>query len=39
MTFVVVILDQCGNRVLIDVVFSLVSRLNFLRAQSLQYEG
>ena len=34
-----VILDKCGNRVLIDVVFSLVSRLNFLRAQSLQYEG
>jgi DNA-binding GntR family transcriptional regulator len=37
--FFVVILDKCGNRVLIDVVFSLVSRLNFLRAQSLQYEG
>jgi DNA-binding GntR family transcriptional regulator len=34
-----VILDKCGNRVLIDVVHSLVSRLNFLRAQSLQYEG
>jgi DNA-binding GntR family transcriptional regulator len=34
-----VILEKCGNRVLIDVVFSLVSRLNFLRAQSLQYEG
>jgi GntR family transcriptional regulator, trigonelline degradation regulator len=33
------VLERCGNRVLIDVVFSLVSRLNFLRAQSLQYEG
>lgn len=34
-----VVLDKCRNRVLIDVVFSLVSRINFLRAQSLQYEG
>ncbi len=33
------ILARCGNRILIDVVTSLVSRLNFLRAQALRYEG
>jgi DNA-binding GntR family transcriptional regulator len=33
------ILDHCGNQVLVDIVYSLVSRLNFLRAQALRYEG
>lgn len=33
------ILDQCGNQVLVDIVYSLVSRLNFLRSQALRYEG
>lgn len=33
------ILDQCGNRVLVEIVYGLVSRLNFLRAQALRYEG
>jgi len=33
------ILDHCGNQVLTDIVYSLVSRLNFLRAQALRYEG
>jgi DNA-binding GntR family transcriptional regulator len=33
------ILDHCGNHVLVDIVYSLVSRLNFLRAQALRYEG
>jgi DNA-binding GntR family transcriptional regulator len=30
---------RCGNDVLIDVVTALVSRLNFLRAQSLMHDG
>jgi len=34
-----VILDSCGNRVLVEIVYRLVSRLNFLRAHALQYEG
>jgi DNA-binding GntR family transcriptional regulator len=34
-----VILNHCGNQVLVDIVYSLVSRLNFLRAQALRYEG
>lgn len=33
------ILERCGNNVLIDTVYSLVSRLNFLRAQALAHEG
>jgi DNA-binding GntR family transcriptional regulator len=33
------ILDHCGNRVLVEFVYSLVARLNFLRAQALRYEG
>jgi DNA-binding GntR family transcriptional regulator len=33
------VLDHCGNLVLTDIVYSLVSRLNFLRAQALRYEG
>ena len=33
------VMDHCGNQVLIDIVYSLVSRLNFLRAQALRYEG
>ncbi len=33
------ILNHCGNQVLVDIVYSLVSRLNFLRAQALRYEG
>jgi DNA-binding GntR family transcriptional regulator len=33
------ILDHCGNETLIEIVYSLVSRLNFLRAQALRYEG
>jgi DNA-binding GntR family transcriptional regulator len=33
------ILERCGNNVLIDTVYSLVSRLNFLRAQALSHEG
>lgn len=33
------ILDQCGNSVLVEIVYGLVSRLNFLRAQALRYEG
>ena len=32
------IIQRCGNAVLLDVVVSLVSRLNFLRAQSLRDE-
>lgn len=34
-----VILNHCGNDVLVAIVYSLVSRLNFLRAQALRYEG
>jgi DNA-binding GntR family transcriptional regulator len=34
-----IILDSCGNSVLVDIVYGLVSRLNFLRARALQYEG
>jgi DNA-binding GntR family transcriptional regulator len=34
-----VILDQCGNGVLVEIVYGLVSRLNFLRARALRYEG
>ena len=34
-----IILDSCGNRVLVEIVYRLVSRLNFLRARALQYEG
>lgn len=34
-----VVLVQCGNQVLVETVFALVSRLNFLRAQALRYEG
>jgi DNA-binding GntR family transcriptional regulator len=30
---------KCGNAVLIDVITLVVSRLNFLRAQSLMHEG
>jgi DNA-binding GntR family transcriptional regulator len=30
---------RCKNGVLVDVVSTLVSRLNFLRAQSLMHEG
>ena len=33
------ILDKCGNDVLLDAVYSLVSRLNFLRAQAFQHAG
>ncbi len=33
------VLNHCGNLVLTDIVYSLVSRLNFLRAQALRYEG
>lgn len=32
------VIQRCGNSVLLDVVVSLVSRLNFLRAQSLRDE-
>jgi DNA-binding GntR family transcriptional regulator len=34
-----VILDRCGNGVLVEIVYGLVSRLNFLRARALRYEG
>jgi len=34
-----VILDRCGNDVLVEIVYGLVSRLNFLRARALRYEG
>ena len=34
-----VILDQCGNGVLVEIVYGLVSRLNFLRARALRYQG
>jgi DNA-binding GntR family transcriptional regulator len=34
-----IILDSCGNSVLVEIVYGLVSRLNFLRARALQYEG
>jgi DNA-binding GntR family transcriptional regulator len=33
------ILDKCGNDALLDVVYSLVGRLNFLRAQAFQHAG
>lgn len=33
------ILDKCGNDALLDVVYSLVGRLNFLRAQAFQHDG
>jgi len=33
------IYERCKNEVLVDVVSTLVSRLNFLRAQSLMHEG
>jgi DNA-binding GntR family transcriptional regulator len=33
------IYTRCKNEVLVDVVSTLVSRLNFLRAQSLMHEG
>lgn len=31
--------EKCGNDLLVDIVTELVSRLNFLRAQSLRQEG
>ena len=34
-----IILNSCGNSVLVEIVYRLVSRLNFLRARALQYEG
>jgi DNA-binding GntR family transcriptional regulator len=34
-----IFLDSCGNSVLVEIVYRLVSRLNFLRARALQYEG
>jgi len=33
------VLNHCGNLVLTDIVYSLVSRLNFLRSRALRYEG
>jgi len=33
------IMEKCGNEVLIEVVVSLVSRVNFLRAQALLHQG
>jgi DNA-binding GntR family transcriptional regulator len=33
------VLKHCGNLVLTDIVYSLVSRLNFLRSRALRYEG
>jgi DNA-binding GntR family transcriptional regulator len=33
------IFDKCGNDVLLSVVYALVSRLNFLRAQAFQHSG
>jgi len=31
--------EKCGNDMLVDIVTGLVSRLNFLRAQSLRHDG
>jgi DNA-binding GntR family transcriptional regulator len=38
-TFFTNVMDKCGNEVLIEVVISLVSRVNFLRAQALLHQG
>lgn len=38
-TFFMAILSKCGNSVLTEVIISLVSRVNFLRAQALLYRG
>ena len=38
-TFFGYIYTRCKNEVLVDLVSTLVSRLNFLRAQSLMHEG
>jgi DNA-binding GntR family transcriptional regulator len=38
-SFFLSILQNCGNSVMTDVVTSLVSRVNFLRAQALLYRG
>ena len=37
--FFMSILSHCGNKLLLDVVISLVSRINFLRAQALANSG
>ena len=37
--FFMSILSHCGNATLLDVVISLVSRINFLRAQALMHQG
>jgi DNA-binding GntR family transcriptional regulator len=38
-SFFMTILAKCGNSVLTEVVISLVSRVNFLRAQALLHKG
>lgn len=38
-SFFLLILQNCGNTVMTDVVTSLVSRVNFLRSQALLYRG
>lgn len=38
-SFFMAILSHCGNSVLTEVVISLVSRVNFLRAQALLHQG
>lgn len=37
--FFMTIMSRCGNDILADVVISLVSRVNFLRAQALLHQG
>jgi len=37
--FFATIMNKCGNTILSDVVDSLVSRINFLRAQALMHQG
>lgn len=38
-SFFMAILSKCGNSVLTEMIISLVSRVNFLRAQSLLYQN
>jgi DNA-binding GntR family transcriptional regulator len=38
-SFFMIIMEKCGNGVLTEVVISLVSRVNFLRAQALLHKG
>src|SRR5262249_21081022 len=38
-SFFCLIAEQCGNEVIAEMITSLVSRINFLRAQALMHDG